>query len=157
MGEEPAYESHPPSYPPPANGPEAYQDVQALRTLGVFTYIWAGICAVGACAGAASALVGSFVIGLTPQVFSGGGPIDEDLSMGTPMINAGFVILLVLGALAILHLIAARSFTRNRNRSLILVSAVFALLNFPFGTVLGVFTFIVMTRPGVKSMFASSP
>ena len=72
------------------------------------------------------------------------------------MLIFGIAAMVVMGALAILHFVAARALTRNKLRALILVSAGFAFLNFPFGTVLGVFTFIVMTRPGVKPMFAAS-
>ena len=154
MEEEPAPESQPPHLPSTlVSGPEAYQDVQALRTLAAFTYIWSGVCALGACGGGGYALFGHFLGALD---WRAGEPFNEGPAMGAAMVNGGFAVMVVMGALAILHFIASRALTRNRKRALILISAGLACLNIPFGTILGVFTFIVMTRPGVQAMFASS-
>jgi hypothetical protein len=60
--------------------------------------------------------------------------------------------------LAGLLIVAARSLARRRRRTLCLVTAgLAAVMCMPFGTVLGIFTIIVLMRPGVREAFETSP
>ena len=54
---------------------------------------------------------------------------------------------------AILDFIAARSLAQRRRIIICYIAAGLACLQFPLGTTLGVFTFIVLGRPSVRSTF----
>lgn len=70
----------------------------------------------------------------------------------------GFGMLLFMMVPAGLQLVAARRLTQRRSRSFCIVVAAFTCLSMPFGTLLGVFTFMVLTRPSVARLFdASAP
>jgi hypothetical protein len=71
-------------------------------------------------------------------------------------------IFIVIGALfflagvtmAICNLIAGRSLARCKGYSFALVMACIECLFVPFGTILGVFTIVVLSRPSVKALFS---
>jgi hypothetical protein len=55
--------------------------------------------------------------------------------------------------LAILKFIVAKRLKERRSRALCLVVAAVSCLGIPFGTVLGVFTFLVLSRPSIERSF----
>jgi len=137
--------------------PQAYQDEQALRTLSIFTYIWAALCLTGVVLGTGWLIAGQALSnvdkgawGTDPDM-----PVD-DMMNGTLMSRFGVALIVGMSALAILHFVAARSLRRKKNPVVIYISAAIACLSVPLGTTLGIFTFIVMTRPGVKALFANA-
>ena len=70
----------------------------------------------------------------------------------------GFGILPFMLVPVVLQLVAARRLTQRRSRTFCMVVAAFTCLSVPFGTLLGVFTLMVLTRPSVASLFdASAP
>lgn len=70
-------------------------------------------------------------------------------------IGAGiFVVFLVLAAL---KLKAAFCIKRRESRTFCMVIAAITCLGFPYGTALGVLTFIVLDRDSVSRLFASQP
>lgn len=58
------------------------------------------------------------------------------------------------GALVI---VSGRSIKRRRRRVFSLIVAGLSCLFFPFGTALGVFTFIVLLRPSVERLYRAVP
>ena len=62
---------------------------------------------------------------------------------------------LFLAAGAVLKLVVAGAIRRRRAHTLCLVGAAWTCLGIPWGTVLGVLTFVVLERPGVRALFAS--
>lgn len=59
-------------------------------------------------------------------------------------------------ALGICLLMAGRALARRRSYLFVFVVACVQCVFFPFGTALGVFTLIVLTRPSVKARFAAA-
>lgn len=62
--------------------------------------------------------------------------------------------------LATLKFLTARALGRRRSRTLCMVTAGLSCIFVPYGTVLGVFTFMVLGRPSVRTLFngtASAP
>jgi hypothetical protein len=55
--------------------------------------------------------------------------------------------------LAVLKFIVAKRLSQRRSRTLCLVVAGLSCFGVPFGTALGVFTFLVLLRPSVARMF----
>lgn len=64
-----------------------------------------------------------------------------------------FLVLVVAGGYAILNLLAGRAIQARKNRALILVTAAINCVNVPLGTLLGIFTFVLMVDPQVEWLF----
>jgi hypothetical protein len=64
-----------------------------------------------------------------------------------------FVLVLSVG-MGLMHLLTAQGLRRRRWRGLTYVTAALSCLSIPVGTALGVYTFIVMNRPGVRALYA---
>jgi len=64
---------------------------------------------------------------------------------------------LFLAAGAALKLAVAGAIRRRRAHTLCLVGAAWTCLGIPWGTVLGVLTFVVLERPGVRALFSTGP
>jgi hypothetical protein len=65
----------------------------------------------------------------------------------------GGTISLMLGAIATLKLITARRLRERRSKTFCLITAGLSCLGLPYGTALGVFTFMVLSRPSVSRAF----
>jgi len=59
-------------------------------------------------------------------------------------------------AMALCLALSARSLGQQRRRTFCMVVAAISCLFFPFGTALGVFTLIVLSRPSVRALFEPS-
>jgi hypothetical protein len=58
--------------------------------------------------------------------------------------------------IAMLKFLTARALGRRRGRTLCLVTAALACIFIPYGTAIGVFTFVVLGRPSVRALFNGS-
>ena len=65
-----------------------------------------------------------------------------------------FLFVLMLFGLAYLTWLASRALRQRDGTTVIYLAAAIACLSFPLGTLLGAATFVVMTRPSVKALFA---
>ncbi len=77
--------------------------------------------------------------------------------VGAVMVVLGLLACVALAALAALKLATARSLRTRRRRTLCLVTAALTCLGIPWGTVLGVCTFLVLERPTVAALFPGPP
>jgi hypothetical protein len=66
----------------------------------------------------------------------------------------GIGLFVFLAAGAAFKFVVARAIQRRRMHTLCLIGAAWTCLGIPWGTVLGILTFIVLERPGVKSLFS---
>lgn len=73
--------------------------------------------------------------------------------MGGFMLVIGIVGTLAVLTVAILEFIVAKKLVRRESKLLCFVVAGINCLNMPLGTVLGIFTFLVMSRPSVAESF----
>ena len=132
------------------------QDEQHLKLLSIFHYVVGGITALFSCFP-----IFHLIFGLT---FLTGGfdiPADE----GPPVMLFGLLftiipalIILTGWALAILIIVAGYFLSTRKHHTFCLVVAGLECIIMPFGTVLGVFSIIVLVRPSVKTLFeAISP
>ena len=129
------------------------QDQEHLRLLSVFHYVVAGLTGLFGCLPILHLIVGI-------SILTGSGPFGRT-SAGPPLPHLFGVFFIVIAvvmiswfwATAILNLVAARALVRQRRYTLCLVTAGFDCMFMPFGTVLGVFTIIVLMRPSVKALF----
>lgn len=143
-----------------SGGPGTYNEMMAdentqhLDLLGIFHYIAGGMAIVFSCFPVLHLVFG--VALLTGRIGSDTGGPDGQVIGG---FVAGFALLFILLGLTIAALvIAAGRFLRARRRyTFCLVVAGVECIFFPIGTVLGVFTIIVLQRPGVKELFGAAP
>jgi hypothetical protein len=74
---------------------------------------------------------------------------------GWLFLGFGFLVFMFMAVGVWLKVMAGFWITRRRRRVGILIAAALTCVEIPFGTVLGVWTLVTMTRPGVKALFAS--
>ena len=135
---------------PPA---DAAQDAAHLDLLGVFHYVIAGL----------TALFSLFpVIHLVIGVAMVGGHLDMHAKPGEPdpalfgwFFIAIAAILIACGLTFSAFLAyAGRCLRQRRRHTLCVVVAAISCAFMPFGTVLGIFTLIVLTKPSARALFA---
>ena len=144
--------SSPPTVPGPLLSSMTY-DEQHLKLLSVFYYVFAGLSLLGICFGLLYAGFGLAMV-YAPDRFSGGGS-SEELPPVVGWLTAAFGgFMLVLSCTsAVLLLLTGRYLVRQKHRTFCLVIAGLSCLSVPLGTLLGVFTFIVLLRPSVIELF----
>jgi hypothetical protein len=126
------------------------EDLQHLRLLTIFHYIVAGIAGVFSLFPVIHLIVGLVMLA---GGFEGDAGASEARFVGMIFVAiAGTFILLGL-TFAVLLAVAGRSLALHRNYTFCLVMAGIACVFMPFGTVLGVFTIIVLMRDSVRRLF----
>jgi len=124
------------------------QDAQYLKLLAVFHYIVGGLAALCSC-------IFFIHFGIGVAILTGA--IDDAPAFVGLMFVGMATIAITLGwTLAICLIIAGCNLAKRRHYMFCLVMAAIACIFMPFGTVLGVFTIIVLTRPSVKELFESN-
>jgi hypothetical protein len=127
-------------------------DGEQLRLLALGYWIWGGFMALYALF-----IVGYF--GLLGSVFlmipNGSGDAPPAF-LGWIFIGAGVAVLVLVGALAALEIATGFWIHRRQHRVGSLVVAALLCPSIPFGTMVGVSTFVVLSRPTVKALFGPS-
>ena len=126
-------------------------DAEHLRLLAIFHYVVAGIAALVSLIPVIHLVIGLAMI-LSPHVFEGSGSPPPAFIGWIFVIIAGGFILLGL-TMAAFILTAGRFLAASKHYTFCLVMAGVECLFMPFGTVLGVFTIVVLTRDSVKLLF----
>ena len=122
------------------------EDEQYLKLLSVFHYVVGGLAACFACIP-----IIHLSIGIAMLV----GAIDDAPEfVGALLVLIAIFAMLVGWTLAVCIIIAGRCLAKRKRYMFCLVIAAISCVFMPFGTVLGVFTIIVLMRPSVKELFA---
>jgi hypothetical protein len=127
------------------------QDVEHLRLLSIFHYVVGGMIALFSCIPIIHVVLGVVMVA-APALF-GPGPQHPPPFFGLLFILIGGAIILFGWTLAGLVVYAGRCLSRHQRYLYCLVIAALSCLFMPVGTVLGVFSIIVLTRPSVKQLF----
>lgn len=135
---------------------QAILDREHLRLLAIGYYVSAGMNLFFSLFGLMYAFMGAFfqaMIPKLPQAPSGQAapPPPEIFGMVFGIFGCGIFVVMV--ALAILKFVVARRLTQRRSRGFCMVVAALCCFGVPWGTVLGVFTFVVLSRPSVVASF----
>jgi hypothetical protein len=128
------------------------QDKEHLRLLAIFHYIVAGLAALFSFFPLLYTTIGAIFIFVARH-----GTPSEELPpefLGWIFTGLGSFLFLLGITMAICILIAGRCLSRRRRYSFALVMACIECLFLPFGTILGVFTIIVLSRESVKTLFS---
>ena len=122
------------------------RDQEHLRLLMWAYYLLAGT------TGLAILLSIPFIM-LGGMFMSTGLPVKGDPLAGTILFLIGLVVLTLGGTATLLTYLAGRYIGDRRNRIFCLILASLWCLQIPWGTAIGICTFAVLNRPGVKPMF----
>jgi hypothetical protein len=133
------------------------QDLEHLRLLSIFHYVVGGLLALFACFPLLYFVFGLVML-VAPAVFEDGrhGPPNDAAVMqivGVLMMFGGTLFALIGWAYAVCILFAGQFLSQRRHYTFCLVIAALLCMNTPFGTILGVFTIVVLMRPSVKLLF----
>ncbi len=130
-------------------------DNEHLKLLSIFHYVKGGITALFACIPIIHVVFGLVLI-VAPRLF-GHGSDQPPTFLGWFFVILGFFIIFLGWTVAVLVLIAGRCIARRRHYTFCFVVACLECLSVPFGTVLGVFTILVLNRQSVKALFNPGP
>ncbi len=125
------------------------EDIRHVDLLATFYFVVAGIIALCGSIPIAHVIVGASMLS---GGLKGSGP-PQPTSVGVLFLVMGAAMVAAFWGMAICLVVAGFCLRRRRGYVFCLVAAGIACLNQPFGVVLGVFTFIVLLRPRVKTLF----
>jgi hypothetical protein len=144
--------------PPPLPAPPIVrdQDAEQLRLLSIFHYVVAGFGVFGMCFMGFHYYMMSTIF-MNPRMWEEsqkGGPPPEVFfdAFKWVYVAAGLVFLVDI----VMNVLAAGALARRRNRTLCFITSGLNCLQFPLGTLLGVFTIIVLNRDSVRAKFAAA-
>jgi hypothetical protein len=132
------------------------QNDEHLRLLSIFHYIVAGITALFACFPCIHLTVGILIV--SGVLDHGKGGQAPPAFVGWLLIAIATLLILMGWSFAIAILLVGKFLARRVHYTYCLVVAAIECIFMPLGTVLGVFTIIVLNRTSVRSLFpARSP
>ena len=131
------------------------QDLEHLRLLSIFHYVVAGVTALFACFPVIHLVVGLAMLFGWFAIGSHGPHNDPAASRSVALLFVviASMIILIGWAFAICIFLAGRFLRSRRHYMFCLVMAALLCMMAPMGTVLGVFTIIVLMQPSVKPLF----
>lgn len=130
------------------------QDQEQLRLLAIFHYIVAALCALFSLLPLIQLFMGiGFISGIFPPDKQ---PDPAPVALGWFLVVLSGLFILSGLALAACIAVAGRNLARQRRYVFCLVVAAVCCLFAPIGTVLGVFTIVVLMRPSVKVLFGQA-
>lgn len=133
------------------------QDAEHLRLLSIFYYVVAGLTALFACFPIIHVVIGWSMM-QDPGSFAGPGQGGPDTAwVGRLFAVMGGAFVLGGWALAVAQALTGRFLRKRERYTFCLVVAGISTMFVPFGTVLGVFTIIVLMRPSVQALFGRAP
>jgi hypothetical protein len=132
------------------------QDKEQLRLLAIFHYVVAGLAGLFSFFPLIYTVIGAIFIFAARH---GTAKPGEDLppeALGWIFSIIGSLFFLIGLGMAICMLIAGRSLALYKRYSFALVMACIECLFIPFGTILGVFTIVVLSRESAKGLFSDA-
>ena len=132
-------------------------DKEHLRLLAIFHYVVAGLAALFSFFPLLYTTVGAiFIFAARHGTPKPGEQLPPEF-LGWIFVVLGLLLFLLGVAMAICILIAGRCLSRRKHYTFALVMACIECLFIPFGTILGVFTIIALSRDSVKAFFEATP
>ena len=128
------------------------QDNEHLKILSICHYVLAGLCVFPLLYGLFYVVMGIFFGAAMTQVPQRPGEPPAAL-FGGIFIFIGLVISVIALAFGLLIFKAGRNLSNRQSYTFCFVMACIACIFMPFGTVLGIFTIIVLLRDSVKASF----
>jgi hypothetical protein len=127
------------------------QDAEHLRLLAIFHYVVGGLMAFFACIPFLHVFLGLAFL-LAPQAFDHGHNAPPAF-LGLLFVIFGGIFILIGWTMAILVILTGRFLGQRRHYTFCFVMACVMCIWMPLGTILGVFSLIVLNRASVKPLF----
>ena len=132
------------------------QDAEHVRLLAIFHYIVAGLAALFSLFPLLYTTIGAvFIFAARHGTPKPGEELPPEF-LGWIFLVVGLLLFLLGIAIAICILIAGRCLSCCKHYTFALVMACIECLFVPFGTILGVFTIIALSRESVKTLFSTT-
>jgi hypothetical protein len=127
------------------------RDEEHLRLLAIFHYVAGGLFAFFGC-------FAIFYIVFGALIASGRLPTNgQDVpGFGLIFVAIGATVMLLMWGIATCLFLSARFMARRQHLTFSIVVAAISCIQVPFGTILGVFTLIVLSRPSVKAIYSAA-
>jgi len=134
-------------------------DEEHLKLLSLGYMISAGVAAVFSCFGLLYLFIGIVMSVALSNAPATAGKADEvpPAFMGWIFAGIGLALFLFATVVAIARFWAGRCIKRRKSRTFCMVIAALGCLEFPYGTALGVLSFIVLGRASVVKQFTAKP
>ena len=133
------------------------QDKEHLRLLAIFHYIVAGLAALFSFFPLLYTTIGAIFIFVARHGTPKPGEELPPEFLGWIFVGVGSFLFLLGITMGICILIAGRCLSHHKGYSFTLVMACIECLFIPFGTILGVFTIIALSRESVEALFSTAP
>lgn len=130
---------------------DSAEDVEYLRLLSIFHYVVGGLAMLLACIPFLHLFVG---VGLATGAFDTTEPPVRAIGVVVAVIAVLFI--LSGWAFGVALMVAGRFLATHRHHTYCLVVAAVSCAFMPFGTVLGVFTILLLMRPRVRALFGDA-
>ncbi len=131
-------------------------DIEHLNLLAIFHYIVGGLGVAFSCTPLLHVAMG-LVFVLSGDVFGVKGSAAPQAVFGWLFVVMGTAFFLFGEALSILMIVSGRKMAKRTNYIFSFVMACIACVLAPFGTVLGIFTIIVLSKDSVKRLYGRLP
>jgi hypothetical protein len=132
------------------------RDEEHLQLLAIFHYVVAGLAALFSFFPLLYTTVGAiFIFAARHGTVKQGEDLPPEF-LGWIFAALGSLLFLIGIAMAICILVAGRSLALRKGYSFALVMACIECLFVPFGTILGVFTIVVLSRESVRGLFSTA-
>ena len=131
---------------------EVNKDLEHLKILSICFYVLSGLTLFPVLFGLMYIVFGViFGVALSSAPHRADEP--PPAILGGFFIVFGLIFVAIFGVIGVLILFAGRNISKHKNYTFCFIIACLACLWMPLGTVLGVFTIIVLTRDSVKALF----
>jgi len=130
------------------------QDQEHLRLLSLFYYIFAGLGAVGSMFAGIYVLFGFFMMSAIHGSPGNAASNAAPAMVGLLFVGVGIFIMILGLSLSYCNYLVGKSLAERKRYTFCMVMAAICCLSVPIGTLLGIFTFIVISRPSVKALFS---
>ena len=129
------------------------QDLQQLKLLSIFYYVWGGLASLGAVVVAISLIVAGGAMSSLPA--SSSEDAQSQAVMGPIFIVMGIAVLILGLIYGILAIMAGGKFKKHIGgyAFCLVISIITCITSFPIGTALGIFAIVVLMRASVKEIF----
>lgn len=132
------------------------QDRENLQLLSIFYYIFAGLTALVSCFPVIHLSVGIMMLsGTLPMEPGAGGPPLQ--LFGWLFVLIPILIILAGWGIAVAYFLTGRFLGLRQHYLYCQILAGITCMSFPFGTILGIFTIVVLSRPSVRALFEEHP
>ena len=148
-------------YPSPPHPGQWDADLSHLKTLAICHYVWGALTILFSSIFIVHIMMGVVLLN-NPRAFNPPGPAMTVPVMQQPQlpptfgwifVGAGSCAILLGWTIGTLTIVSGRCIARRRSRVFSMVMAGVNCLSMPIGTVLGIFTFVVLFRPSVQALY----